>query len=189
MASKIKVDTLETANGSGTITSSNPITVTGALTATTLVGDGSALTGVSGPAFYAMPPTGDNSFSASTTVKVPFSVEIFDTDSCYDPATYRFTPNKAGYYYMAMSLDIRGSGTANASMNILLNGTYVAGDKAATGLRPAGTPVWMNISSLIYFNGTTDYAEGYVYSPMTSPVIEETNDGDCFFTGCFLRGA
>ena len=47
MASKIKVDTLETANGSGTITSSNPITVTGALTATTLVGDGAALVGVS----------------------------------------------------------------------------------------------------------------------------------------------
>ena len=47
MASKIKVDTLETANGSGTITSSNPITVTGALTATTLVGDGSALTNLS----------------------------------------------------------------------------------------------------------------------------------------------
>ena len=47
MASKIKVDTLETANGSGTIASSNPITVTGALTATTLVGDGAALVGVS----------------------------------------------------------------------------------------------------------------------------------------------
>jgi hypothetical protein len=44
MASKIKVDTLETANGSGTITSSNPITVTGALTATTVVGNGAALT-------------------------------------------------------------------------------------------------------------------------------------------------
>lgn len=48
MASKIKVDTLETANGSGTITSSNPITVTGALTATTLVGNGAALTNIAG---------------------------------------------------------------------------------------------------------------------------------------------
>jgi len=46
MASKIKVDTLETANGSGTIASSNPITVTGALTATTLVGNGAAVTNV-----------------------------------------------------------------------------------------------------------------------------------------------
>mgnify|MGYP003639393860 CR=1 FL=1 len=44
MASKIKVDTLETVSGSGTITSSNPITVTGALTATTVVGNGAALT-------------------------------------------------------------------------------------------------------------------------------------------------
>ena len=47
MASKIKVDTLETVSGSGTITSSNPVTVTGALTATTVVGDGAALVGVS----------------------------------------------------------------------------------------------------------------------------------------------
>ena len=140
-----------------------------------------------GPAFYAMTVSG--SFSASTTVKVPFSVEIFDTDNCYNPSTYRFTPNKAGYYYMAMSLDVRGGGTADAELSILLNGTYVAGKRAGTGLKPAASPVWMTISSLIYFNGTTDYAEGYVYSAMTSPALDESNDSDCYFTGCFLRGA
>jgi len=44
MTSKLKTDILETVSGSGTITSSNPITVTGALTATTLVGNGAAVT-------------------------------------------------------------------------------------------------------------------------------------------------
>lgn len=46
---------------------------------------------------------------ASTTItKITFTTEEFDTNSCYDTSTSRFTPTVAGYY------QINGSLNANA---------------------------------------------------------------------------
>ena len=43
--------------------------------------------------------TSDNSYT-----KAYFNGERIDTDSCYDPSAYRWTPNKAGKYYVFAKL-------------------------------------------------------------------------------------
>ena len=132
MASKIKVDTLETANGSGTITSSNPITVTGALTATTLVGDGSALTGVSKPfsqsriyvdgAVTGLPSTNTRIARFANTVQ-SIGSDITYTDSA--SLGGKFVINTAGVYNVAYISVFNASTWTGISVNSTQLSTYI----------------------------------------------------------------
>ena len=131
MASKIKVDTLETANGSGTITSSNPITVTGALTATTLVGDGSALTGVS-KTFSRSRIYVDGAATTATTntriVRFTNTVESTGSDITYtDSASLgnKFVINTAGVYNVGYTAVFAAAAWYGISLNSTQLSTYI----------------------------------------------------------------
>jgi len=51
------------------------------------------------PSFYAKANTGQSISNATETV-LQFNNEIFDSNSCFDTGTYRFTPTTAGKYYI-----------------------------------------------------------------------------------------
>ena len=125
MASKIKVDTLETANGSGTITSSNPITVTGALTATTLVGDGSALTGVSAGKVLQVANFQTGAY-ASGTVIMPYDDTIPQITEGDEYMTLAITPTSAT---SRLRIDIVAMTTTNAA-NVIMQGALFVGTTA-----------------------------------------------------------
>ena len=58
------------------------------------------------PAFEAN-LSANQSIADNTTVKVEFDREVFDTDNCYDNSTnYRFTPTKAGKYFVYSRLQL-----------------------------------------------------------------------------------
>jgi hypothetical protein len=141
-----------------------------------------------GPAFSAYLST-DSSFSANVTTKVPFNVEEFDTASCFDTSTARFTPNVAGYYHVT-GYSIMSAGAAPAYFaSIFRNGSEW---KRGVQINPTtGTTVAIFgsvASALIYMNGTTDYVELYGFSSGSGP---EFLGGQAlnYFSGFLARAA
>jgi len=141
---------------------------------------------VDGPAFsaYMLNGSANQGISSATFTKIKVDTEVFDTASCYDPTTYRFTPNVAGYYQISGGMSYSGSTTATRGMCLVYkNGAADKrlGDMIATGNGMAG-------SVLIYMNGSTDYVEMYAYISAVSAVVDYGHTVT-WFTGALLRAA
>ena len=143
----------------------------------------------SGPAFSAY-RSGAQSIAVSTHVKVQFNVETIDTNTCFDPATnFRFTPTLAGYYLLCLSTGVdmgldQGYINASITWNGVINGAaWGSTNNATTSVAAA------SVSKLIYFNGTTDYAEATIYQFNTGGGAKNLISGaiNSFFTGHFVR--
>lgn len=117
-----------------------------------------------GPAFSAYLSSAQ-SITSATWTKMTCQTEEYDTNSNYDNTTnYRFTPTVAGYYQVNASVGFTVAATL-ASIGISKNGTANKyGNAVAIG---AGGAV--NVSALIYMNGTTDYLEAFVYNGGVTP--------------------
>ena len=151
---------------SGSVTLSAPA-VAGSTVLTLPSVSGTVLTSassqVTGPAFSAYRGVAQT-ITTATFTKVQLSSEEFDTNSNFDSTTnYRFTPTVAGYYQV--------NATINAVSTLTLTRTILAfqknGVQYSRGIDIAfasGTnPVYLSMSDLIYFNGSTDYLELYTY--------------------------
>jgi len=116
------------------------------------------------PAFEAYLNT-SQTVSDSATTKVPFEVEVFDTDNCYDNSTnYRFTPTVAGKYYVYASVMQDGgpglSNTYSQTIFIYKNGS----EYKKSHIQYQGNPIRQSIifnESVIDMNGSSDYLEIY----------------------------
>jgi hypothetical protein len=143
-----------TINGSGTVTG----IIAGGLP-DAIITQPELATGVAGtgPAFSAY-LNSTQSISAATITKVTLSSEEFDTNNNFDSATnYRFTPTVTGYYQI--NCNCYFAGTANPLILFLYkNGALYKEFSRLTAGNATGSG-----SSTIYFNGSTDYVEMYVY--------------------------
>ena len=174
--------------GSGTF-DNLPIGTTGqVLTADTTVSPykvkWAASGGSSGPTFRATRITSDYTIpSASTFTKMPFNGEDWDTGGCYDNATnYRFTPTTAGYYQINSNCNLIIDSLGRIIWSVYKNGSAYArifdGQAIATSFNIVG-------GLQMYFNGTTDYAEMYIWTaaattrimPQTVSYLGNTFDG------------
>jgi hypothetical protein len=139
------------------------------------------------PAFSANTVTAQ-SFSTSTFTKVQYNVEVFDTNSNYDPTTnYRFTPTVAGYYQINANVSFSGSATGYAQMGIYKNGNFIVGGSGIPNNVTIGGQC--NVSSVIYCNGSTDYIEIYAWQSSGGALALQTGAGNNTFSGCLVRGA
>jgi hypothetical protein len=136
-------------------TASN-LTITVPAVTGTMITTASTFAGT-GPAFSAYLAS-NQSISTNTWTKVQTGTESFDTASCFDTSTYRFTPNVAGYYQVNGRITSFSNGTIvictvykNGSENIRLTDLRVSFTGGTSGQG----------SCLIYLNGTTDYIELY----------------------------
>jgi collagen type VII alpha len=106
------------------------------------------------------------SISATTSTKVQINSVSFDPNSIVDHTTnYRITPTVAGYY------QVNGSCTfATAVSGICLAMLYKNGNEAARGQQPYSLSTTYeetfgaDVSDIVYFNGSTDYIELWVYA-------------------------
>jgi hypothetical protein len=139
----------------------------------------------SGPAFRVY-KSANQIITASTFTKITFDTEIFDTDNCF--ASNRFTPTKAGYYQINLTLSSSGSGNLNnAYCALYKNGTvasYFSYQANSQGPTSGATG-----SALFYANGTTDYFEGYAYLTCASggESINGTAEQFTNFSGVWIR--
>ena len=171
---------------SGAITLSAPA-VSGTNTATLPAATGTVMVSGNMPAFKAS-GAGGQSISSNTNTKVVLGVSQFDTASCFNTSTYRYTPNVAGYYFFTGCVSI-----ANASYtlfaSILKNGSSISSN---TGLGASAMyPIAMT-STLVYMNGSTDYVELYVQTNSGSATTIATQlvlYDALYFTGYLARTA
>jgi len=139
-----------------------------------------------GPAFSAYQSVQQTGVSATTWTKVTLTTENFDTNNNY--ASSRFTPTVAGYY------QINGSVTMVSTTNthfifcgIYKNGTIYA--QASGILGNANFYPQSTISTLIYFNGTTDYVELYAYGSAGGSYSIYNTLENTSFSGVLVRAA
>jgi len=101
---------------------------------------------------------GGTSVATATDTKITCETVVFDTNSCYDNATnFRFTPTKAGKYFVYASLTWPSSAATALNTYIMKNGSIYANSRGAgvatiVGLGPA-------ITAIADMNGSTDYLE------------------------------
>jgi hypothetical protein len=158
-----------------------------------LTADSTAATGLawataassSGPAFRAFRATTNQAFSQSTWTKVQLNSETFDTANAFDSTTnYRFTPLTAGYYQFNASLWVSKTGQSVTSGAIYKNGVNTS--KIYEYVNTSTFSI-MGGADLIYLNGSTDYAELYIWDadPSSREVVAGTQDTR--FSGVWIR--
>lgn len=125
--------------------------------------------------------------SNTTWTKVVLQNEEFDTNSNFDSGTnYRFTPTVAGYYQITGSV-YYGTTTGGTTVSIYKNGSEFKRGSQNAGVSGGGSQSY--VSALIYFNGSTDYVEFYLYQNSGGSVT--TNGGAAlqYFQGILIRAA
>jgi hypothetical protein len=155
--SKIETNTIDTVSGTTNLT-------IGSTNSSTVTFENGSCTGHMYPAFEAY-VNGDKTFSDNTFTKVQFDAEVFDTDGCYDTTNYRFTPNKAGKYFVYSTLV--GESSSARRIEYMNYRIYKNGSVAAnvTPVYSADNISWQStgvINKIIDMNGTTDYLEIYI---------------------------
>jgi hypothetical protein len=143
--------------------------------------DGTVMVSGNMPAFSAY-QSSQQTLSSNTFTKIQLQTKEFDTNSCFDNTTnYRFTPTVAGYYQVTASISPAVS-ASHVEMAFYKNGSAV---KRNDG--PTGTVYALQITSLIYMNGTTDYLEFYA---MFATGQNTANDARyTYFQGFLARAA
>lgn len=176
----------------GTTTLTLPTTSGTVLTsATTQAGLPANIAG-NGPAFSAY-MSATQSVTNATVTAVQFNTDSgangFDTASCYDTSTYRFTPNVAGYYQFSVRLAAPSSDTGITYIYIMKNGTDANNALNFAG-RNSASGVTVSTSGLLHMNGSTDYVQVYCYQNTgTSQTMGATGFGYANFQGVLVRAA
>ena len=137
-----------------------------------------------GPAFSAYANT-TQSISAATWTKVNFAGENFDTNTNF--ASSRFTPTVAGYYLLSSNVYFDSSPAGQAILNLSINGVGSTG-YGLSRMSISGVGA-VSGSTVVYMNGSTDYAEIYFYSTGANTLNSGSSTNLVLFTGAMIRGA
>jgi len=172
-------------NTAGAVNSS--AIATGAITQTKVA------TGVAGtgPAFSVY-MSANQAPTNNTQIKCNLDTIVYDTASCYNTSTYRFTPNVAGYYQLSGSVAGYSTNTSLviAASIIQKNSTT---NVAAAQINGVSYSLLMQptTSQLVYLNGTTDYVElhGQVNASGGSQLFVGTTQLYTIFSGFLARAA
>jgi hypothetical protein len=122
-----------------------------------------------GPAFMATDGGSSQSISNNTNTKLTFTSEQFDTNSCYDAANSRFTPNVAGYYLVFTFFGGQVTAAQNQAWTTMVykNGSQYGPGSSNNVVTMRNAIDWGSLGvrgqQLVYCNGTTDYIEIYAY--------------------------
>lgn len=187
-----KITFAPNASGTGVLTIAAPntnsdYTLTLPTETGTMLTSASTITQNNGPAFSAYLAT-NQSISNNTVTKITINTEIFDTASCFDSSTnYRFTPNVAGYYQIIGAVaDVSGGTTGGLRPRLYKNGSLYT----YTNMPMTNTGVITQCSTIMYFNGSTDYVE--LWCDQNSGGSLNIGGGatsGTMFSGCLLRAA
>jgi hypothetical protein len=160
--------------GIGTTSPSTELHVVGKVTATT---------GVTGYPTIHVSSAGTQTISSGVATKITLTVEDWDTSS--DFTSSRFTPSVAGYYQVngvVRAVTTAASGVQN--IYIYKNGAPWVQN---TAVQVSAALISVQVSDLVYCNGTTDYIELYAGFNATSGTI--TINSATTLSACLVRGA
>lgn len=143
-----------------------------------------------GPAFSAY-GNAIQTLSNGTFTKVALQAENFDTANAFDSTTnYRFTPQVAGYYQINANIYLISTSSLTRAIGSIYKNGATLGRFFDLTSSFSNTPLYASGSNLIYFNGTTDYVELYVYVTGTATLSTSQNDlNTTYFQGYLVRAA
>jgi hypothetical protein len=158
------------------------LTATGTKDATTFLrGDNTFQTiGANTPAFSAY-LSSNQSLPNNVDTKIIFDTENYDTDSCYDTATGKFTPTTAGKYFFYAKI-YYSSAQNEGILDIYLrkNNNNFSGFR----LRPSGTSGnAIQVSGFVTANGSSDYFEVFTYHAVGTSINAESTSAKTTFNG------
>ena len=180
----LKVGTITTSSGSGTIT-------LGQSGETVAFGSG-VTSQFNQPAFEAYLST-TTTLTNSTDVKIQYDTEILDTNNAYDNSTnYRFTPQVAGKYLVYANIFF--SGTSSSQIEYLEHKIYKNGSSYKSTVNDPINSVKTNqvnlpVSAIIDMNGSTDYVESFGYGQMASGTVRATANIKSTYFAAYRIGA
>ena len=102
----------------------------------------------------------DQSVAPGSFVKVALDTTSFDTSSIVDTVNNRIKPTKAGYYKINGAVGINLSAATNFFATLCINGSEKSRGSRYEGLQGH---IASAVSDLLYFNGSSDYVELFVY--------------------------
>lgn len=193
-APSLNVSGLTASSAVATDASKNLVSVTNTGTGNNVLATNPTITGLTftsaataAPAFSAY-ANAVTSVANSTFTKVAINTKEFDTNNNFDSATnYRFKPTVAGYYELNAAVTFATSATGYGITSIFFNGSeFKRGNSIPMS---AGLNITTTASTLIYFDGSTSYAELYVYQ--NSGVTLNTFNGSpyVYFQASMVRSA
>jgi hypothetical protein len=133
------------------------------LTVTFPATTGTAMVSGNMPAFSAY-KSASQTLAYNTLTKVTFNTEEFDTNNNFASST--FTPTVAGYY----QINVKGWFTGTATRDYFLsprlykNGSAISASGISIKQLGSAAELSVDLSKLVYMNGTTDYLEVYAYT-------------------------
>jgi len=140
-----------------------------------------------GPAFSAYQSASSQAITNASFTKVVLDATEFNINSNFDNTTnYRFTPTVAGYYQVSGHCTFgTGATTSEALITIYKNGVRF---KDGLDYIPVSGYGFL-VSALIYFNGSTDYVELYVYQSSGGNKSLSNNAYSTYFQAVMVRSA
>jgi len=174
-------------SGGGSVTLQEPSTASN-VTVTIPAATGDVMVSGNMPAFSAYGTAGNNQvISSATDTKVILNATHFDTASCFNTSTYRFTPNVAGYYQFSGEFEIySGSTVSSVEISLFKNGTIYS---RGTNLLINSNESFVSVNRLIYMNGSTDYIELYARVTSGGTITLYGDPQYRFLTGALVRTA
>ena len=196
MASTIQVDkvqdtggnTILSSNSTGTFTNNLPANLTGATGTLAIAqgGTGAATFAAAGllntPYFFAYRGTSEQSIANGALTVVQFNAELYDSGSCFDTGTYKFTPNVAGKYWIQATIRM-GTGTDadNCQIEIFKNTTTFSRVNGSNRNYSS-----IESSAIIDMNGSSDYIQAKIYQDTGGAANIQYNSDSTYQT--FLQG-
>ena len=154
--SKLETNTIDRVSGTTNLT-------IGSTNSSTVTFESGSCTNHNYPAFEAA-LSANQSINDNATDKVLANTEVLDTDNCYDNSSnYRFTPNKAGKYfvYARVLIDDDAGDVRQAICLLFKNGSELARanlnfDESSSEEGEGGS---ITINTIVDMNGSSDYIE------------------------------
>lgn len=126
------------------------------------------------------------SISSATWTLVSFSSIEYDTANCYNTSTYRFTPNIAGYYFIQSCCYMSFSASGQVIVALRKNGAdYKYGPFSYANASYTDTS--SGTSTMMYLNGTTDYASVAIYQNCGTSKYVYGSLNHSYFSGCLIK--
>jgi len=140
--------------------------------------------------FQVQVTTASTSITAGVNTKISFNNKVFDSGTYFDAVTnFRYTPLVAGKYFLNCSAQVNATYAANQALSIQIQKNSAATTGTLTTLSSVGTaavtPV-VEVSSIVVFNGSTDFVECFAQSGGTTPTIIGAATSNTAFGGFWI---